>query len=204
MTRLSELGTRRRQWPAGAAIVIAVLAVVIGASWLFIHSGAFDIAADTPHSQPVYWLLQKVREYSIAARASDAVPGDLGDEKRIISGAGQYAEMCATCHLAPGMQRTEISRGLYPRAPELRRGTALTPGQEFWVIKHGVKMSGMPAWGATHDDEVIWDMVAFLRKLPELTAEQYQALVSRAPKTHDQMMQKMQMDKPDGGHGSHH
>jgi len=203
MTRLSELDTRRRRWPAGAAIVIAVLAAVIGASWLFIHSGAFDIAADTPHSQPVYLLMQKVRENSIAARASDAVPGDLGDEKRIVSGAGQYAEMCATCHLAPGMQRTEISRGLYPRAPELRRGSALTPAEEFWVIKHGIKMSGMPAWGATHDDEIIWDMVAFLRKFPELTAEQYQALVSSAPKTHGQMMQKMQMDKPDGGHGSH-
>lgn len=203
MTPLSELDTRRRRWPAGAAIVIAVLAAVIGASWLFIHSGAFDIAADTPHSQPVYLLMQKVRENSIAARASDAVPGDLGDEKRIVSGAGQYAEMCATCHLAPGMQRTEISRGLYPRAPELRRGSALTPAEEFWVIKHGIKMSGMPAWGATHDDEIIWDMVAFLRKFPELTAEQYQALVSSAPKTHDQMMRNMQMDKPDGGHGSH-
>ena len=203
MTPLSELDTRRRRWPAGAAIVIAVLAAVIGASWLFIHSGAFDIAADTPHSQPVYLLMQKVRENSIAAHASDAVPGDLGDEKRIVSGAGQYAEMCATCHLAPGMQRTEISRGLYPRAPELRRGSALTPAEEFWVIKHGIKMSGMPAWGATHDDEIIWDMVAFLRKFPELTAEQYQALVSSAPKTHDQMMRNMQMDKPDGGHGSH-
>ena len=203
MTRLSELDPARRRWPAGAAIAIAVLAAVVGAGWLFIHSGVFDIAADTPHSQPVYWLMQKVREYSIAARASDAVPGDLGDEKRIVSGAGQYAEMCATCHLAPGMQRTEISRGLYPRAPELRRGSALTPAEEFWVIKHGIKMSGMPAWGATHDDDIIWDMVAFLRKFPGLTAEQYQALVSSAPKTHDQMMQNMQMDKPDGGHGSH-
>jgi mono/diheme cytochrome c family protein len=61
------------------------------------------------------------------------------------------------------------------------------------VVKHGLKMTGMPAWGVTHNDEQLWDVVAFLRKLPELTAEQYQALVKSAPKTHDEMMQEMEM-----------
>jgi len=89
------------------------------------------------------------------------------------------------------MKRTEISQGLYPRAPELRRGSRLTPAEEFWVVKHGVKMTGMPAWGVTHNDELLWDVVAFLRKLPELTADQYQTLVKSTPKTHDEMMQEM-------------
>jgi mono/diheme cytochrome c family protein len=100
------------------------------------------------------------------------------------------------------MKRTEISRGLYPRAPELRRGSDLTPAEEFWVVKHGLKMTGMPAWGVTHDDEMLWDMVAFLRKLPELSADQYQALVKSAPMTHDEMMQDMDMGKDDA-HGDH-
>jgi mono/diheme cytochrome c family protein len=91
------------------------------------------------------------------------------------------------------MKRTEISRGLYPRAPELRRGSGLTPAKEFWVVKHGIKMTGMPAWGLTHDDEILWDVVAFLRKMPELTAEEYQALIKNAPKTHDEMMHQMDM-----------
>ena len=107
--------------------------------------------------------------------------------------------MCSGCHLAPGMKRTEISQGLYPRAPELRRGSNLTPAEEFWVVKHGVKMSGMPAWGVTHNDELLWDVVAFLRKLPELTADRYQALVKSAPRTHDEMMQEMEMDESHGG-----
>jgi mono/diheme cytochrome c family protein len=203
MTRLSELDTTKRRWPAVMAIVVGLLVAFVGGGWLFVYTGAFDIAADTPHSRPVYWLMQKVREYSIAARTSDPVPNDLGDQKRIASGAGQYAEMCATCHLAPGMKPTEISRGIYPRAPELRRGSALTPAEEFWVIKHGIKMTGMPAWGATNDDAMLWDVVAFLRKFPELTAEQYQALVNSAPKRHDQMMQQMEMNSPPGGRGSH-
>src|SRR6476659_2894331 len=173
--------------PAGALLIAVVAAVRV-------HMGSFDVAADKPHSQPVFWLMDTVRERSVAIRAADiVVPGDLADAKRIASGAAQYDEMCSLCHLAPGMKRTEISRGLYPRAPELRRKSELTPAEQFWVVKHGLKMTGMPAWGVTHDDELLWDVVAFLRKLPELSADQYRALVESAPKTHDEMMQHMDM-----------
>jgi mono/diheme cytochrome c family protein len=175
-----------RGWYFAAA---AALLVILAGISLAIYAGLYNVAADIPHTGPVYWLVETVRERSIAVRASDiVVPGDLADPKRIASGAGQYAEMCSFCHLAPGMKRTEISRGLYPRAPELRRGTDLTPAEEFWVVKHGIKMTGMPAWGVTHDDEILWDVVAFLRKLPELTPDQYQSLVKSSPKSHDEMM----------------
>ncbi len=171
------------------------------AVWFGIHSGFFDVAADRPHSQAVYSLLERVRQRSIAVRATDVeVPADLGDPKRIGSGAAQYQEMCSICHLAPEMKRTELSRGLYPRAPEFRRGSRLSAAEEFWVIKHGIKMTGMPAWGVTHNDKLLWDIVAFLRKMPELTAEQYQTLLKSAPKTHDEMMQNMDMG-PGNGHG---
>lgn len=171
------------------ALLVVAPGVLIGAAAILIYAGIYDVAADAPHTQPVYWLLQTVRNRSIAAHATDAVPINLNDPKRITSGAGQYDEMCAGCHLAPGMKRTEISRGLYPRAPELRRGSQLTPPEQFWVLKHGIKMTGMPAWGVTHDDEVLWDVVAFLRQMPQLTADQYQALVKSAPKTHSETMQ---------------
>jgi len=175
---------------AAGALLIAVVAAVL------VHVGSFDVAADKPHSQPVFWLMDTVRERSVAIRAADiVVPGDLAEAKRIASGAAQYDEMCSLCHLAPGMKRTEISRGLYPRAPELRRKSDLTPAEQFWVVKHGLKMTGMPAWGVTHDDELLWDVVAFLRKLPDLTADQYQTLVKSAPKSHDEMMQGMKMDE---------
>ena len=204
MKRSSEFRTGTRPRAVVATVIIAgVLVACLGAASVVVYSGAYDIAADTPHGQPLYWLLQKVRQYSIAARARDAVPNDLGEAKRIASGAGQYAGMCSSCHLAPGMKRTEISRGLYPRAPELRRGSTLTPAEEFWVVKHGIKMTGMPAWGVTHDDELLWDVVAFLQKMPELSAEQYQALVESAP-THDEMMEKMDMgNSHETGHASH-
>ena len=148
---------------AGALLVLGGAAATMA-----IYAGLYNIAADVPHSQPIYWLYETIRDRSVAARARDiVVPTDLDDANRISTGAGLYAEMCSGCHLAPGMKRTEISRGLYPRAPELRRQTDLTPAKQFWIVKHGVKMSGMPAWGITHDDELLWDVVAFVRKLPD-------------------------------------
>jgi mono/diheme cytochrome c family protein len=180
-------------WGA-ALLVVAITALVF-------YAGVYNIAADAPHSQPIYWVLKTARERSIAVRARDiVVPRDLDDPKRIAAGGGQYAEMCSGCHLAPGMKKTEMSRGLYPRAPELRRESPLTPAEQFWIVKHGVKMTGMPAWGVTHDDEHLWDVVAFLRKLPGLTADQYQTLVKSAPKSHDEMMQEMNMEMGTG-HG---
>ena len=184
-----------RRW----TLVAGALLVLIGAAAVGIYSGLYNIAADVPHTQPVYWLLETMRERSVEARARDIiVPNDLKDPNRISRGAGQYADMCSGCHLAPGMKRTEISQGLYPRAPELRRTTTLTPEEQFWVVKHGIKMTGMPAWGVTHDDDLLWDVVAFVRKLPELTPEQYKTLVKNAPK-HEELMQKMEM----GGEHQH-
>jgi mono/diheme cytochrome c family protein len=174
-------------------LVIGSFLLLVIAAAVAISAGLYNIAADVPHTQSVYWLFETLRERSVAIRARDiVVPNDLDDANRISRGAGQYAEMCSSCHLAPGMKRTEISRGLYPRAPELRHKTALTPAEQFWIVMHGVKMTGMPAWGVTHDDEVLWDVVAFVRKLPELTPEQYEALVRNAPK-HEELMQEMEM-----------
>ena len=177
----------------GWGLVAGALLVLVGAIAAGIYAGLYNIAADVPHTQPVYWLFEAVRDRSIAVGARDVVvPNDLNDPNRISRGAGQYADMCSGCHLAPGMKRTEISQGLYPRAPELRRKTDLTPAEQFWIVKRGVKMTGMPAWGVTHEDEMLWDVVAFVRKLPELTRDRYETLVKNAPK-HEELMQKKEM-----------
>lgn len=169
---------------------LAVL-LLLGAVGLL---GGYNIAADAPHTRPVLWLLQTVRDRSIAARARDVVvPADLGSATRIVAGAGLYNEMCSGCHLGPGLEPSEISQGLYPRAPELSRGSLLSPVEEFWVIKHGIKMTGMAAWGPTHNDKLIWDMVAFVQKLPGMSAAQYQQAVKSAPQDHDEMMKGMKM-----------
>lgn len=92
------------------------------------------------------------------------------------------------------MEKTEIAQGLYPTAPEFAQGNDLTPAEQFWVIKHGIKSTGMAAWGRTHDDTLIWDMVAFLRKLPDVSPEQYQALIREAPEAHEEAMHSHDAD----------
>ena len=146
----------------------------------FIWSGFYNVAADDPHTRPVFSMMETLRDRSIHARSRDVAVPRLDDQALILKGAGQYAAMCTGCHLAPGMGDSEIRPGLYPQPPELSK-VRLDPRDAFWVIKHGMKMSGMPAWGGSHDDQTIWSMVAFLQKLPDLSPAQYKDLVAKAP-----------------------
>lgn len=181
----------RKHFPSGP--FIAVAALVGGAlAGIVVYVGAYDIGADSPHTRPVYWLIEQLRDRSIAVRARNVgVPANLTDMKRLQSGAGLYTEMCSGCHLAPGLEKSEISQGLYPKAPELFREPQRSPREQFWIIKHGVKLTAMPAWDKTHSDELIWDMVAFVRQLPKMTPAQYQAALASAPEDHDAMMKDM-------------
>ena len=163
--------TRKTLFVLGCLSGAAVLAAAA-----FVWSGAYNIGADDQHTRPVYVLMQTMRERSIEARASKLQVPDLKDPARIRQGAGNYNAMCMGCHLAPGMQATELSRGLYPAPPDLTQDR-LDAAKAFWVIKHGIKASGMPAWGKSMEDEYIWNMAAFLQRLPKLDAAQYQALV---------------------------
>jgi mono/diheme cytochrome c family protein/ketosteroid isomerase-like protein len=178
---------------AGLILVAVVLFAAVG-----VYSGVFNVAADDPHWGITVRVMETARERSIASHAKAiTAPANLDDAKLIASGAGEYAEMCVGCHLAPGMKDTEMRAGLYPQPPDLTsRGTQRSAAQQFWIVKHGLKMTGMPAWGLTHDDERIWSMVAFLQKLPELTPASYQALIASGEGGHHH-------DEAEGGEHHH-
>ncbi len=160
-------------WLGGAALAASA------AGALALWSGAYDVGADTPHAQPTYALLEYARQRSVAVRAAEIGVPALDDPERVRRGAGNYAAMCAVCHLAPGMDGSELSRGLYPAPPNLSQ-REVDAAAAFWTIKHGIKASGMPAWGGSMDDEHIWDLVAFLRRLPALDAAGYRDWVARS------------------------
>ena len=156
-----------------------LLALVAGAG--FIWTGAYPIGADVPHWPLVYNLLEITRQRSIALRAKDIRVPALDDPKLIAEGGEHYGAMCSGCHLAPGMTDSEISQGLYPQPPDLTKSRPASAAEEFWAIKHGIKLSAMPAWGTTHDDQAIWGLVAFLQKLPGMTPEKARAFVLNRP-----------------------
>jgi len=174
--------------------VLVILAACAGA---FIYSGIYNVGADDHHTRPVFAVMQAMRERSIEVHSKDIQVPNLDDEQLILKGAGQYAAMCTECHLKPGGKDSEIRPGLYPQPPNLSQ-VRVAPKEAFWVIKHGIKMSAMPAWGLSHDDPTIWSMVAFLQKLPDMTPAQYKDMVAKAPPDED-----MDMDD-EGGHSHSH
>lgn len=161
------------------ALCILGFGLVTGATLLY--AGMVDVAADSPHTPIVYRFIAWVRECSIDNRSAGIVPpADLVDAERIRRGAGNYDAMCVGCHLSPGAEDSEIRRGLYPQPPNLTQPANVgvdanrAAARRFWIIKHGIKASGMPAWAkGGMEDQAIWDLTAFLAVLPTLSAEQY-------------------------------
>lgn len=169
-------------------ILIGALATVLlgtGTGLIVAGSGLIDVGADTLHSPVVFQALSFARERAIARRLADiTAPADLADPERIRRGAGNYDAMCVNCHLAPGLPDSEIRLGLYPAPPNLSDKLpagrdSRHPARDFWIIKHGIKASGMPAWSkGGMEDKAIWDLAAFLQQLPTLSNAAYLQLVA--------------------------
>ena len=101
----------------------------------------------------------------------------------ISAGASSYKQMCQHCHAGPGVERAEWAGGMRPRPPHLKDAAPEWEAKEiFWLVKHGAKMAGMPAFGPTHDDQALWSIAAFVKELPAMTLEKSAALGSAGSK----------------------
>ena len=162
-----------------ALAILSLIAAAIGAGLAAAYTGLPDVAATTPHWAITEWVLSTTMENAVRRQAKDVdPPGFLEDEARIRAGAVAYDEMCATCHGVPGAEPGVIAQGLNPQPPELAEvAEEWSPGELFWITQHGVRMTGMPAFGPTHDDDELWEVVALVRRLPHLSPTGYRALV---------------------------
>ena len=160
------------------ATVAAVCALLAVAGLTFIYSGVYDIGATTPHWPVTEWLLRTVRMRSIERHAADIhQPAGLDTQANILMGVEHFSTHCAICHGAPGVPKDDIAEGLYPQPPNLAvAAKQFTAGELFWILKHGIKMTGMPAW-SDHTDPELWAIVAFLEKLPTMSEADYANLV---------------------------
>ena len=100
------------------------------------------------------------------------------DPAAVAAGLQMYAHSCVICHGAPGAEGADFSKGLNPFPPSLADASDLSDGELFWIVKHGIRMTGMPAFGLTHNDDQIWNVVAFIRHLPNLTPQERELLQS--------------------------
>jgi mono/diheme cytochrome c family protein len=166
----------KNEMKTGLVVAVTLAALAISGAAMFIGSGIYNIGADDHHTKFVLAVIEQLRDRSIEARTRRVELHTVSDPARIAAGAQRYAALCVTCHLAPGVTKSDLRPGLYPHPPNLAQEEIPAEQRAFWIIKHGIKMSAMPAWGKTLDDAAIWDLVAFVRRLPELTPETYAQL----------------------------
>jgi len=162
-------------------IILVLVALAIGA-FLFAWSGIYNIAATEPHWNATILFIDTLRDRSIEARSNDIKTPDLNDPKLKDAAFPHYHEMCRLCHGAPGYPPEEFAEGLYPSPPLMMSGSIqrrLSEAEVYWVVKHGLKMTGMPGFGPTHGEEILWGLVALADEMPELSSEQYREMLEK-------------------------
>ncbi len=153
-------------WVKRLLYVVIVLVIVALIGYLYIDSGAYNVAATEPHMNLTESFLDMMVTASIQNHAEGiSVPQQIDST----AGFAHFDHMCVDCHSAPGIGRAEFGQGLYPLGPTMNDAVPNWTDQELsWVVKNGIKMTGMPAFGPTHTDDEIWSIVAFIRKMPEM------------------------------------
>lgn len=159
-------------------VTVIVVLLLEAAAWVvMIYSGVYDVSMANHDNGFVNWAFDTGTTRSVKHHALAVSKWPLNDPAMIREGREHFQEMCAMCHGAPGVEPGEIAQGLWPPAPDLRKvGNDWKPNELFWIIKNGIKFTAMPAWGPSHGDEKIWALVAFVRKLPDMSADDYNAL----------------------------
>ncbi len=172
------MGDRTKSVGLGvAAGVLGVLALMGAAGLVVVYTGAYNVAATEEHTSFTRWAFDTTFQNSVERRAAGVTPPGAVTPEMIAAGAASYRSSCQHCHAGPGVERAEWASGMRPRPPHLTEAAAEWDIREvFWLVRHGVKMSGMPAFGRTHDHQAIWSIAAFVKELPAMTPERYAQL----------------------------
>ncbi len=166
-------------------LLVAVVSVLGGAIAYSIASRGLS-AHDEP-SRVEETLARAMRRWATPSAMRDRTnPVQLTPEV-INQALGHYADHCASCHANNGSGDTQVGRGLYPRVPDMRATNtqSLTDGELFSIIEHGIRLTGMPAWGngTPEGERDSWGLVHFVRRLPKVTPEEIERMESLNPKT---------------------
>ncbi|MFN7101652.1 MAG: c-type cytochrome [Pseudorhizobium sp.] len=163
-------------WKKVAAVAGLGLAGALLIGW----TGFVSIAASSGHYSVVHWFLGWTMENAVETQSmlvSKPEDLNLSDPSLIRRAAGHYATGCAGCHAAPGVAQSPVVEEMVPSPPRLEEKVSEWSDEElFWIVKNGIKFSGMPAWPAQERDDEVWAQVAFLRALPGLTPTKYAEL----------------------------
>jgi mono/diheme cytochrome c family protein len=165
-----------------ALALIAMVVLGVAAAAGIVYSGAYDVAATLPHTLVGQKLLHYAMRRSVTVRAAGVAIPDLQDGQRIARGFALYRRDCQQCHGGPGVAPGAVGMGVRPSPPNLAQDGRDWPANElYWVIRHGVRMTAMPAWEFRLTEAELWDVTAFVKRLPGFSPAQYQAAPAAPP-----------------------
>ena len=167
--------------------LLLLILILAGLGYWYVREHGFSARAEPLAVEKA--VAERLRRLSVPAADRDLKNPVPGDDASLAEGRAHFADHCAICHGNDGRGETEIGQGLYPKAPNMREDDTqkLTDGEIFYIIKNGVRFTGMPAWGdpeSKTDDESSWKLVHFIRHLPKLTAADIQEMERLNPQSH--------------------
>ena len=166
----------------GAIVTLLLLAAIAA---VVVLGGFYSVAASERDPSPIAWLLNESMEHGVKAGAKGLKAPKLSDAD-IREGGSHFKGMCQGCHGAPGIERGKLASGMNPRPPNLARAVdEWTVPEIFWIAKHGIKMTGMPAFGSQADDDELWKVAAFVKQLPKVSARDYAAIPNAHEHEHE-------------------
>ena len=133
-----------------------MVGVAVLSGLMFIYSGVYNVSATEPHWALTHWIVGVVKLRSVKAHAAGiSAPPNFSDDSEVAKGIEHFAAHCVICHGAPGVSSGDFVHRLNPSPPDLT-GASETygPGELFWIVKNGIKASGMPAWRDHSDNEL--------------------------------------------------
>ncbi len=155
-----------------ALVVVACLIVVAAGGIGFLYSGLYNVSAIPPDDPVTTWVASTTMDHSVARHARGIKPPPLSGAGLIAEGQGLYADDCASCHGDATAPPSGVGKGLRPSPPLLRESAKdWTPAELYWIVKNGIRMTGMPAWGVSYSDQDLWRVVAYTATLPDLAAK---------------------------------
>ncbi|MBB4054065.1 mono/diheme cytochrome c family protein [Devosia subaequoris] len=173
---------RKIGWVSFGAGIVVTLLVLLGAGMFVVYSGGYNVAASEEHRSLVRWALDTNFHRSVENNARGITAPETITSQMVAEGGEHYKKTCAYCHAGPDGERAEWANGMRPLPPALSEAAAEWEINEvFWLAKHGVRLSGMPAFGETHDDQALWNIAAFVKTLPALAPEEYEGIGSTEP-----------------------